>query len=134
LDKLKFAVIGCGRIAARHAEIINKIARLSAVCDIKPERAKALAEKYSCSAYNAIEDLLKNETDVNVVSICTPNYLHSSHTILSLNAGMNVLCEKPMAISIKECEEMIRIADKNKKNIYCKTKPFNPPVALDRHR
>ena len=130
MDKLKFAVIGCGRIAARHAEIINKIAKLSAVCDIKPERAKALAEKYSCHAYNHIEDLLKNEPDVNVVSVCTPNYLHSAHTILSLEAAKNVLCEKPMAISIKECEEMIRIADKSKKNLFIvKQNRFNPPVA-----
>jgi predicted dehydrogenase len=130
LDKLKFAVIGCGRIAARHAEIINKIARLSSVCDIKPERAKALAEKYSCTSYNSIEDLLKNLPDVNVVSVCTPNYLHSSHTILSLEAGKNVLCEKPMAISLKECKEMIRIADKSKKNLFIvKQNRFNPPVA-----
>lgn len=130
MDKLKFAVIGCGRIASRHAEIINNIARLSAVCDIKAERANALAEKYSCPAYNSIEDLLKNEPDVNVVSVCTPNYLHSAHTILALEAGKNVLCEKPMAISLKECEEMIRTADKSKKNLFIvKQNRFNPPVA-----
>ncbi len=130
MDKLKFAVIGCGRIAARHTEIISQIAELSTVCDIKSERAKALAEKYSCSSYNSIENLLKNEPDVNVVSVCTPNYLHSAHTILSLEAGKNVLCEKPMAISLKECEEMIRTADKSKKNLFIvKQNRFNPPVA-----
>ncbi len=102
LNKLKFAIIGCGRIAARHAEIINNIAELSAVCDIKPERANDFAEKYSADPYNAIEELLKNENNIDVVSICTPNSFHTEHTILALKAGKNVLCEKPMAISVSD--------------------------------
>ena len=130
MDKLKFAVIGCGRIASRHADIINGIAKLSAVCDIKPDRAKALAEKYSCRNYTSIEELLKKEPDVNVVSVCSPNSLHSVHTILSLNSGKHVLCEKPMAVSVKECERMIKAASESKKSLFIvKQNRFNPPVA-----
>ena len=130
MDKLKFAIIGCGRIALRHADIISSIAELSAVCDIKPDRAKALAEKHSCRSYKNIEELLKKENEVNVVSVCTPNSLHSAHTILSLNAGKHVLCEKPMAISVKECKQMIIAADESRKNLFIvKQNRFNPPIA-----
>ncbi|HRJ85075.1 MAG TPA: Gfo/Idh/MocA family oxidoreductase [Ignavibacteria bacterium] len=130
MNKLKFAIIGCGRIAARHAEIINNIAELSAVCDIKPERANDFAEKYSADPYNAIEELLKNENNIDVVSICTPNSFHTEHTILALKAGKNVLCEKPMAISVSDCKRMMIEADKSGKDLFIvKQNRFNPPVA-----
>lgn len=130
MDKLKFAIIGCGRIASRHADIISGIAELSAVCDIKQDNAKLLAEKHSCRSYSNIEELLEKERDVNVVSVCTPNSLHGTHTVLSLGAGKHVLCEKPMAISVKECEVMIEAAEESKKNLFIvKQNRFNPPIA-----
>jgi UDP-N-acetyl-2-amino-2-deoxyglucuronate dehydrogenase len=130
LAKLKFAIIGCGRIAARHADIISGIASLEAVCDVKEDRALALAAKHSARHYTSIEDLLKAEKDIDVVSICTPNALHSSQTIHSLEAGRHVLCEKPMALSMKECEAMIEAAGKSRKNLFIvKQNRFNPPVA-----
>jgi UDP-N-acetyl-2-amino-2-deoxyglucuronate dehydrogenase len=130
LDKLKFAVIGCGRIASRHADIISSIAELSAVCDVKEDRAKALAEKYSCRYYKNIEELLAGEKNIDVVSVCTPNSLHARHTILSLDAGRHVLCEKPMAITTADCNKMIQAAGKSKKSLFIvKQNRFNPPVA-----
>jgi UDP-N-acetyl-2-amino-2-deoxyglucuronate dehydrogenase len=130
LAKLKFAIIGCGRIASRHADIISGIASLEAVCDVKEDRAQALAAKHSARHYTKIEDLLKAENDIDVVSICTPNALHGPQTILSLNAGRHVLCEKPMALSVKECKEMIEAAEKNRKYLFIvKQNRFNPPVA-----
>lgn len=130
MKKLKFALIGCGRIAKRHAEIISGIAELTAVCDTKPERAKEFAQKFSAKPYTSIEALLENEENIDVVSICTPNSFHSAHTILALNAGMNVLCEKPMAISISECNKMMIEADKSGKDLFIvKQNRFNPPIA-----
>jgi UDP-N-acetyl-2-amino-2-deoxyglucuronate dehydrogenase len=129
LAKLKFAIIGCGRIASRHADIISGIASLEAVCDVKEDRAKALAGNHSARHYTKIEDLLKEEKDIDVVSICTPNALHGPQTILSLKAGRHVLCEKPMALSVKECEAMIETAEKSKKSLFIvKQNRFNPPV------
>ncbi len=130
MDKLRFAIIGCGRIAARHAEIISAVAELSAVCDIKPERAGSFAQTYSCKSYTDIGELLNNEPAVNIVSVCTPNSLHSSHTILSLESGRHVLCEKPMAVSVDECRRMIEAAGSSGKNLFIvKQNRFNPPVA-----
>jgi len=114
----------------RHAEIINSIAELTAVCDIKPERVNDFAQKYSAKPYSDIESLLENEKNIDVVSICTPNSFHSAHTILVLNAGINVLCEKPMAISVSDCKKMMIEADKSGKDLFIvKQNRFNPPVA-----
>jgi UDP-N-acetyl-2-amino-2-deoxyglucuronate dehydrogenase len=130
LREINFAIIGCGRIAQRHAEIINNTAKLKAVCDIKPDKAEAFASKYNCTSYLSIDELLKNEPSIDVISICTPNSFHSDHTIKSLQAGKHVLCEKPMAISVVECKAMMIEADKSGKDLFIvKQNRFNPPIA-----
>jgi predicted dehydrogenase len=100
MEKINFAIIGCGRIAQRHAEHINN-GRLVAVCDIDLEKAQQLAEKYDAKAYQYVDDLLKNES-VDVVAVCSPNGLHAEHSIKALNSGFHVLCEKPMAITVHD--------------------------------
>jgi UDP-N-acetyl-2-amino-2-deoxyglucuronate dehydrogenase len=125
-----FAIIGCGRIAQRHAEHIAKTGSLVAVCDIEIEKAQALAEKYNAKAYTHSTDMLASETEIDVVSICSPNGLHAQHTIESLKEGKHVLCEKPMALSVHDCGEMIKEAEKaNKRLFIVKQNRFNPPVA-----
>lgn len=129
-NKIKFAIVGCGRIAQRHAEHINTYGQLVAVCDIVESKAKVLAEKYDCSAYNSIEALLNGDIDIDVISICSPNGLHARHSIKSLNSGRHVLCEKPMAINVHDCGEMIKAAERNNKRLFAiKQNRFNPPVA-----
>lgn len=128
--KLKFAIIGCGRIAQRHAEHIQNNGELTAVCDIIPDRAKLLAEKYGARSFTAVEEMLTSMQDIDVVSICSPNGLHAKHTIAALRAGCHVLCEKPMALSVQDCGEMIKEAEKaNRRLFVVKQNRFNPPVA-----
>jgi UDP-N-acetyl-2-amino-2-deoxyglucuronate dehydrogenase len=128
-SKISFAIVGCGRIAQRHAEHIAKLGILKAVCDIDFVKAQVLANKYGANAYHCIEDLLISEGELNVVSICSPNGLHAKHSILSLNAGFHVLCEKPMAINVYDCGEMIKAAEKNNRRLFAiKQNRFNPPV------
>jgi UDP-N-acetyl-2-amino-2-deoxyglucuronate dehydrogenase len=127
--RIKFAIIGCGRIAQRHAEHINRLGLLAAVCDIIPSRSEELASKYNCVAYNSLEDLLAVQKDLDVVSICTPNGMHASHSIQALRSGFHVLCEKPMALSIQDCSDMIKEAEKaNRRLFIVKQNRFNPPV------
>lgn len=129
MSKVKFAIIGCGRIAQRHAEHIKNKAELVAVCDNVPGKANELAAKYNVKAYYSIEELLASETALDVVSICSPNGLHAHHSILALNAGHHVLCEKPMAISVNDCGEMIKAAERANKRLFAiKQNRFNPPV------
>ncbi|HMZ45221.1 MAG TPA: Gfo/Idh/MocA family oxidoreductase [Chitinophagaceae bacterium] len=129
MDKIKFALIGCGRIAQRHAEHINKLGILKAVCDTVEEKAKALAEKYNVPYYTNFEEMLLKEKEVDVVSICTPNGLHATHAIAALNANFHTLVEKPMALSVYDCGEMIKAAEKANKRLFAiKQNRFNPPV------
>lgn len=125
-----FALIGCGRIAQRHAEHISKRGTLVAVCDTVAEKADALATRYNAKAYYSLESLLADSTAIDVVAICSPNGLHAQHSIACLNAGYNVLCEKPMALSAADCGEMIQAAERNNKRLFSiKQNRFNPPVA-----
>ena len=130
MNKLKFAIIGCGRIAQRHAKHIHRLGILVAVCDIEISKANALATEYNCTAFQSIEELLSTQKEVDVVAICTPNGLHAAHSIKALNAGFHVLVEKPMAITVKDCEDMIATAKANDKLLFAiKQNRYNPPVA-----
>src|SRR3982750_3411783 len=104
MRKINFGIIGCGRIAQRHAEQINKYGKLIAVCDVVKEKAEELAQKYQAVSYTDIRQLIGTEKDIDVLSICSPNGLHAEHSILSLRAGFHVLCEKPMALNVHDCE------------------------------
>ncbi len=126
---LHFAIIGCGRIAQRHAELISNFGRLAAVCDILPARAEEMGNKYNSHIYYSLENLLASEKNIDVLAVCTPNGLHRQHTIAALNAGMHVICEKPMAIHSQDCLEMILAAEHNKKKLFIvKQNRYNPPV------
>ena len=130
-NQINIAILGCGRIAQRHARhILNtEGANLIAVCDIIKEKAEGLAREYAVESFYDIEELLKNDV-IDLVAVCTPNGLHAEHTIQSLNAGKHVLCEKPMAINVYDCGEMIKTAEKaNKRLFVVKQNRYNPPVA-----
>jgi predicted dehydrogenase len=125
----KFGIVGCGRIAQRHAEHIVNVGVLSAVCDIDPKKATSLSEKYKVPGFNNLDDMLTANPDLDIVSVCTPNGLHAAHSIQALKAGMHVLCEKPMAISVTDCSAMIHAAERaNKRLFIVKQNRFNPPV------
>lgn len=129
MDPIRFGIIGCGRIAQRHAEHIARYGQLAAVCDINKERADAMAAKYGAQAFYDLQDMLAANTGIEVMSVCTPNGLHAQHAIAALNAGMHVLCEKPMANTVHDCGEMIKAAEKANRRLFAiKQNRFNPPV------
>ncbi len=129
MNQLNFAIVGCGRIAQRHAEHIANNGKLVAVCDIIPGKASALAEAFGAKFYHSIEEMLQREKGIDVVAICSPNGLHAQHSILSLRAGCHVLCEKPMAITAHDCGEMIKEAEQANRRLFAiKQNRFNPPV------
>ncbi|MEO6328403.1 MAG: Gfo/Idh/MocA family oxidoreductase [Ginsengibacter sp.] len=126
----KFALIGCGKIAERHAENIITKGTLQAVCDIIPDRASELAKKFNATPYQSLASLLQNEKGLTVACICTPNGLHALHTIKCLQAGLHVLCEKPLCIKSEDGKAMIEAARLSGKKLFVvKSTRFNPVVA-----
>ncbi|WP_226619779.1 Gfo/Idh/MocA family protein [Cytobacillus firmus] len=119
MKKLKIGIIGCGSIAKhRHMPEYHASsgAVIAAVCDINEGRAKGFADLYEAKAYTDYRELL-DDTDIDAVSVCTPNYLHAPISVAALNAGKHVLCEKPMATSMEEAQDMIEAAHKNGKKL-----------------
>jgi UDP-N-acetyl-2-amino-2-deoxyglucuronate dehydrogenase len=128
-ERKKFAIVGCGRIGQRHAEHIHNQGELAAVCDTDVKKATDLAEKYGVRWFNSLGEMLLETPFIDVVSVCTPNGLHAIHSIEALKAGKHVLCEKPMALSTKDCSSMIHAAERaNKRLFIVKQNRFNPPV------
>jgi UDP-N-acetyl-2-amino-2-deoxyglucuronate dehydrogenase len=127
---IKFAIVGCGRIAQRHAEHIAKRGELIAVCDVVEEKAQQLAATYGAKPYTSYMDMLQSEPTIDVIAICSPNGLHAQHSIEALKAGYHVLCEKPMGLSVKECGDMVQTAERANKRLFAiKQNRYNPPVA-----
>jgi len=109
MEKINVAVIGCGTIAnAAHipSYMNNKKAEIIYFCDIIPERAEAAVKKYGCG--KAITDYHEalNDPKIDAVSVCTPNNMHARISIDALNAGKQVLCEKPSARTYDEAKTM----------------------------
>ena len=110
---MKIGIIGCGGIAQmRHAPEYaeNPYCTLSAFYDSIPARAEALAARYQGRPYNSVEALL--ESGVDAVSVCVANQAHAEICIKALEKGVHVLCEKPMAVTLKDCEQMTAAAQK----------------------
>jgi UDP-N-acetyl-2-amino-2-deoxyglucuronate dehydrogenase len=126
---LRFAIIGCGRIAPRHAAEATRYGEITAVCDIIKEKADAMAQSYNCAAYYTIEELLEKET-LDVTAICTPNGLHAEHSIKALQAGSHVLCEKPLCVTTADALKMVSTAREcGKKLFVVKSTRYNPALA-----
>ncbi|MFT4094113.1 MAG: Gfo/Idh/MocA family oxidoreductase [Niabella sp.] len=117
-QKLNFVIAGCGNIAIRHAAAITHCGRLLAVCDSNPLAAAQLARQYDCAAYTSLDQMLREQDAIDVVSICTPNWLHAPQSILCMQHGFHVLCEKPMAISAADAKNMIEVSEATGKTLF----------------
>ncbi|MEM2702908.1 MAG: Gfo/Idh/MocA family oxidoreductase [Candidatus Bathyarchaeia archaeon] len=117
MDKVKWGVIGAGGIAQRRTipEVIEfgKKSEIIAVESRTKETAEKCAKKFNVNYwYTDVKDLLSNR-EVEAVYIATPNYLHYEQVIMAARARKHVLCEKPLGINVKECEDMIRECKRN---------------------
>ena len=107
-EKLNFAIIGAGVIGTRLASSFSKVPEIAIayICDIDLDKANVLASKYSAKAVSNYEEILKDYS-ISVVYVGVPPSLHKKFTIEFLRAGKHVICEKPLALSVKDCNEMI---------------------------
>ncbi len=118
-EKIRFAVIGCGHIGKRHAEMIqrNPACELVAMCDIRP-RADLGLEAIDVPFFSDAEEMLKTLPGIDVVNVCSPNGLHVPHSLLALNHRKHVVCEKPMGLSKADCEAVIYKALQMHRNVF----------------
>lgn len=116
---IRIAIIGTGGIAHEHMKAYLALAdrcKVVALVDIIPGKAKRFMEEFhlQCDTYENHEDIL-NRTDIDLADVCTPPYVHASISINCLRSGKNVVCEKPMAASLEECDAMIKARDESGK-------------------
>ncbi len=141
--ELRFALVGCGRIAVRHSQLLGENyisgARLCAVCDVDLERAKPIAQKYNVPAFADMHDMMKSE-DPDVVVVLTESGKHAAHTIELAQYGKHIVVEKPMALRLRDADAMIDACDRNNVKLFVvKQNRFNVPVvklreALEQNR
>lgn len=116
---IKIGIIGCGKIAQiRHIPeyAANPDAKLYGFFDVNQERAKEIAVKYGGIAYESYQQMLE-DPEIDAVSVLTPNFTHAEISIAALKAGKHVLCEKPMATTLTDCEAMAATARKTGKKL-----------------
>ena len=142
---LGIALMGCGRIAQRHAHLLGEGqisgARLVAVCDVVSDKARKLGEEYGVASYDSIDRLMANHAgDVSAIAVLTPSGLHAEHVIEVAKFGKDIVVEKPMALRLSDADDMIRVCDANDIRLFVvKQNRFNVPVvqlrkALDEGR
>lgn len=108
---INFGLIGCGRVAPRHAQSLAQLrdTRLVAVADIREDRAQRFAQEYRADAYVDYQELLARP-DVDTVNVCVPSGLHAAVALDAMRAGKHVLVEKPIALNLADADQMIATA------------------------
>ena len=133
---IRFAIIGCGRIAKRHAELLGfgqiNGAKLTAVCDSVPARATAFGARYGVPAFSSVRSLLEF-ADIDAVSVLSPSGMHADHAVAVATSGRHVVVEKPMALTLPDADRMIKAADEAGVRLFVvKQNRFNVPVVKAR--
>ncbi len=127
------AIVGCGSIGKRHAAVIDaeENAEFVAACDLQEERLEELKEHYpNIKTYTSFDEMLR-QNGLDIVVIATPHHMHEAMTIKACEHKMNVLVEKPMALTSESCERMNQAAERNKVNLWVvKQNRFNIPVKI----
>lgn len=120
MKTLKCVIIGCGAISHTHVKSINQnnLGEIIAVCDIKEEKARALAKEAGCEKfYTDYKKMLDECTQADVVHVCTPHFLHAEIAIAAMEKGFDVYLEKPCAMNVEQAKKIIEVSDKTGKKV-----------------
>lgn len=109
---VKYGVVGVGYFGAELARIMKAEDDTEIVAVFDPENGKTIAEELGCDAASSLEELVSRE-DIDCVIVATPNYLHKEPVIAAAKHGKNVFCEKPIALSYPDCDEMVKACEEN---------------------
>lgn len=129
---LKVVLVGCGRIAVRHSELLGNAqiggASLAGVCDLVPERAQAIGTKFDVPWFVDMHEMVR-VTDPDVIVVLTESGQHAEHVVALAEHGKHIIVEKPMALTLDDADRMIRVCDRNGVRLFVvKQNRFNVPV------
>lgn len=130
MQKIKFAIVGCGHIGKRHAEMVqrNQFCELVALVDIKNELHASLLQLFKVDVFSSLDQYLSQEKLADIIVVATPNGTHATLAIEALAAGCHVVIEKPMALYSSDCKKIIDIALLHNKHIFCVMQNrYSPP-------
>lgn len=130
-EKLSIDVIGCGDFGAEMSELISSFPQyeIHSVCDVSEDRAQAMGKKFGVPAFTSYEECLA-QSHARAVALFTPNNLHCPMALMAARAGKHIFCEKPMAITVEECHDMMEAADAaNVKLMVGHKRRLRPPYA-----
>lgn len=133
---LNFALVGCGRIAKRHSELLGlnqiKGARLAAVCDRVASKAEQTAQRFKVPAFTDMHAMMR-ESDIDAVVVLTESGHHAKHVVELAPYGKHIVVEKPMALTLDDADAMITACDRaNIRLFVVKQNRFNVPVVKAR--
>jgi predicted dehydrogenase len=135
-QKLKFGIVGCGRISNNHLAALTSgrlDAELVAVCDVREDRVREKAAKHQVPSYVDYHAMLEQHPEIDVVSVLTPTGYHARHVIDMARHGRHFVVEKPMALSVADCDAMARACRKNDCRLFVvKQNRFNRAVVAAR--
>ena len=116
--KVKFAIVGCGHIGKKHAELVAKHTNAELVATIDPafDQLEILGAKVN--HFQSLDDFFKQKMEVDVLNICTPNGLHAQQAIQCLEEGYHVVIEKPIALKIQDANAILEAANNSGKHVF----------------
>jgi predicted dehydrogenase len=115
VDSVKIGVVGLGLVSSSHIKgyLSHPAAEVVAVCDLDEEQARRVARQFDIPKYYTSYDEMLTDTDINTIDIMTPTYLHRAMAVAAARAGKHIHCEKPLALTLAEGEQMCREAEEH---------------------
>lgn len=130
MEKIRAGIIGCGKVARTHALAYQALegSELAAASDLNPANAERIGNEFNIPVYSDVQKMIR-ENGLNAVSVCTPHPVHKDMIVAAAEAGAHVICEKPLAPNLTECDQAIAACDKaGVKLAVISQRRYYPPV------
>jgi len=137
MTKMKFVLVGCGKIAKKHAHVIQNYlddAEIVGFCDKVPERAQKFGEKYNAAAFSSVQQMMASVGDeIDIINILTPSGIHYQSVTELVRYGKPLVVEKPIALQLEEADEIVRACDAHGVKIFVvHQNRYNVPIVKAR--
>jgi len=132
MKKIKFGLVGCGRISKKHIEVLTNLknAELVAVCDVIKSKAELIGKKLNINYYDSYDEMLLNEKSIEVINVLVPSGLHAEVGIdIAKKYKKHLVIEKPMALKLEDADELISVCNENNLKLFVvQQNRYNLPV------